>query len=160
MMEKEEEAPFGKVTLSKLLVLKDKDTREDYFAQQAAFVTLEGRKDVRAVGFGCGIILFPPSFVFSETQQRDDNVVRIPATTNRIYIYVIPFLHRSSPPPSRSTDSVRSYSPCGPCVAFAVPGGPSPPPPSSDSTCTYSSPSSVCPFRIGYGLRGTATRYA
>ena len=39
MME-EEEAPFGKVTLSKLLVLKDKDTREDYFAQQAAFVTL------------------------------------------------------------------------------------------------------------------------
>ena len=47
----EEEAPFGKVTLSKLLVLKDKDTREDYFAQQAAFVTLEGRKDVRAVGF-------------------------------------------------------------------------------------------------------------
>ena len=151
MTEKEEEAPFGKVTLSKLLVLKDKDTREDYFAQQAAFVTLEGRKDVRAVGFGCGII-FPPSFVFSET-QRDDNVMRI-------YIYVIPFLHRSSPPPSRSTDSVRSYSPCGPCVAFAVPGGPSPPPPSSDSTCTYSSPSSVCPFRIGYGSRGTATRYA
>ena len=50
MME-EEEAPFGKVTLSKLLVLKDKDTREDYFAQQAAFVTLEGRKDVRAVGW-------------------------------------------------------------------------------------------------------------
>lgn len=44
------EAPFGKVTLSKLLVLKDRSTREDYFAQQAAFVTLEGRKDVRAVG--------------------------------------------------------------------------------------------------------------
>ena len=47
----EEEALFGKVTLSKLLVLKDKDTREDYFAQQAAFVTLEGRKDVGAVGW-------------------------------------------------------------------------------------------------------------
>jgi hypothetical protein len=44
------EAPFGKVTLSKLLVLKDRYAREDYFAQQAAFVTLEGRKDVRAVG--------------------------------------------------------------------------------------------------------------
>jgi len=29
-------------------VLKDKDTREDYFAQQAAFVMLEGRKDVHA----------------------------------------------------------------------------------------------------------------
>lgn len=63
----EEEAPFGKVTLSKLLVLKDKDTREDYFAQQAAFVTLEGRKDVRAVGFG-GILF--PFFLFSETMWR------------------------------------------------------------------------------------------
>jgi hypothetical protein len=41
-------APFSKVTLSKLLVLKDKATREDYFAQQAAFVMMEGRKDVRA----------------------------------------------------------------------------------------------------------------
>lgn len=43
------EAPFSKLTLSKLLVLKDKATREDYFAQQAAFVMLEGRKDVHAV---------------------------------------------------------------------------------------------------------------
>jgi len=42
------EAPFSKLTLSKLLVLKDKNTREDYFAQQAAFVMLEGRKDVHA----------------------------------------------------------------------------------------------------------------
>ena len=41
-------APFSKVTLSKLLVLKDKATREDYFAQQAAFVMMEGRRDVRA----------------------------------------------------------------------------------------------------------------
>lgn len=41
-------APFSKLTLSKLLVLKDKRAREDYFAQQAAFVTLEGRKDVYA----------------------------------------------------------------------------------------------------------------
>jgi hypothetical protein len=32
-----------------LLVLKDKNTRDDYFAQQAAFVMLEGRKDVHAV---------------------------------------------------------------------------------------------------------------
>jgi len=44
----QEEAPFSKLTLSKLLVLKDKNTREDYFAQQAAFVMLEGRKDVHA----------------------------------------------------------------------------------------------------------------
>jgi hypothetical protein len=43
------EAPFSKLTLSKLLVLKDKNTRDDYFAQQAAFVMLEGRKDVHAV---------------------------------------------------------------------------------------------------------------
>jgi len=41
-------APFSKLALSKLLVLKDKRAREDYFAQQAAFVTLEGRKDVHA----------------------------------------------------------------------------------------------------------------
>lgn len=41
-------APFSKVTLSKLLVLKDKATREEYFAQQAAFVMMEGRRDVRA----------------------------------------------------------------------------------------------------------------
>jgi hypothetical protein len=43
------EAPFSKLTLSKLLVLKDKNARDDYFAQQAAFVMLEGRKDVHAV---------------------------------------------------------------------------------------------------------------
>lgn len=41
-------APFSKLNLSKLLVLKDKRARGDYFAQQAAFVTLEGRKDVYA----------------------------------------------------------------------------------------------------------------
>jgi len=42
------EAPFTKLALSKLLVLKDQKAREDYFAQQAAFVTMEGRKDVFA----------------------------------------------------------------------------------------------------------------
>ena len=42
------DAPFSKLALNKLLVLKDKRAREDYFAQQAAFVTLEGRKDVYA----------------------------------------------------------------------------------------------------------------
>ena len=42
-------APFSKLALSKLLVLKDRKAREDYFAQQAAFVMLEGRKDVNAV---------------------------------------------------------------------------------------------------------------
>jgi hypothetical protein len=41
-------APFSKLALSKLLVLKDRRAREDYFAQQASFVTLEGRKDVYA----------------------------------------------------------------------------------------------------------------
>lgn len=41
-------APFSKLALSKLLVLKDRRAREDYFAQQAKFVTLEGRKDVYA----------------------------------------------------------------------------------------------------------------
>lgn len=44
-----EAAPFSKLALSKLLVLKDKKAREDYFAQQAAFVMMEGRKDVNAV---------------------------------------------------------------------------------------------------------------
>ena len=43
-----QEAPFSKLSLSKLLLLKDRRTREDYFAQQAAFVMLEGRKDVHA----------------------------------------------------------------------------------------------------------------
>jgi len=42
------DAPFSKLALSKLLVLKDRRAREDYFAQQAKFVTLEGRKDVYA----------------------------------------------------------------------------------------------------------------
>lgn len=50
-----QEAPFSKMSLSKLLVLKDKSAREDYFAQQAAFVMLEGRKDVHAVSFGSSI---------------------------------------------------------------------------------------------------------
>ncbi len=72
---KGEEAPFGKVTLSKLLVLKDKDTREDYFAQQAAFVTLEGRKDVQAVCSWC--ISFPLLF-----RNERWNVVH-PATNSR-----------------------------------------------------------------------------
>lgn len=44
-----QEAPFSKLTLSKLLLLRDKEAREDYFAQQAAFVMMEGRKDVHAV---------------------------------------------------------------------------------------------------------------
>jgi hypothetical protein len=44
-----EGAPFSKLALSKLLVLKDRKAREDYFAQQAAFVMTEGRKDVNAV---------------------------------------------------------------------------------------------------------------
>ena len=43
-----QEAPFSKLSLSKLLLLKDRRSREDYFAQQAAFVMLEGRKDVHA----------------------------------------------------------------------------------------------------------------
>lgn len=43
-----QEAPFSKLSLSKLLLLKDRRTRDDYFAQQAAFVMLEGRKDVHA----------------------------------------------------------------------------------------------------------------
>jgi len=43
-----QEAPFSKLSLSKLLLLKDRKSREDYFAQQAAFVMLEGRKDVHA----------------------------------------------------------------------------------------------------------------
>lgn len=41
-------APFSKLTISKLLVLKDKKAREDYFAQQAVFVSTEGRKDMQA----------------------------------------------------------------------------------------------------------------
>ena len=45
---KSQEAPFSKLSLSKLLLLKDRRTREDYFAQQADFVMLEGRKDVHA----------------------------------------------------------------------------------------------------------------
>ncbi|KAL9180752.1 hypothetical protein ACHAXT_011205 [Thalassiosira profunda] len=43
-----QEAPFSKLSLSKLLVLKNQAAREDYFAQQAAFVMQEGRKDVHA----------------------------------------------------------------------------------------------------------------
>mmetsp|Transcript_8052 Transcript_8052/g.11457 ORF Transcript_8052/g.11457 Transcript_8052/m.11457 type:complete len:243 (+) Transcript_8052:76-804(+) len=38
-------APFTKITLSKMLVLKDVKSREDYFLQQAHFVSKEGRRD-------------------------------------------------------------------------------------------------------------------
>ncbi len=38
-------APFTKIMLSKLLILNDRKTREDYFRQQADFVTEHGRGD-------------------------------------------------------------------------------------------------------------------
>lgn len=38
-------APFTKLMLSKLLVLNDSQTREEYFRQQAEFVTEHGRGD-------------------------------------------------------------------------------------------------------------------
>ena len=41
-------APLGKISLTKLLVLRDRAAREDYFAQQARFVSVEGRRDVHA----------------------------------------------------------------------------------------------------------------
>ena len=41
-------APFTKLSLSKILVLSDIKAREDYFSQQANFVSLEGRRDDHA----------------------------------------------------------------------------------------------------------------
>ena len=41
-------APFTKLSLSKILVLSDVKAREDYFSQQANFVSLEGRRDDHA----------------------------------------------------------------------------------------------------------------
>lgn len=38
-------APFTRIVLNKMLVLKDRKTREDYFSQQSAFVTENGRGD-------------------------------------------------------------------------------------------------------------------
>lgn len=38
-------APFSKVALSKLLMLRSRKEREDYFRQQADFVTAEGQAD-------------------------------------------------------------------------------------------------------------------
>jgi hypothetical protein len=41
-------APFTKIALTKLLVLSDRDSREDYFRQQSEFVREHGRGDVFA----------------------------------------------------------------------------------------------------------------
>jgi len=41
-------APFTKLTFSKILMLADCNTRNDYFAQQSAFVTCEGQRDDHA----------------------------------------------------------------------------------------------------------------
>ncbi|KAL7552919.1 hypothetical protein ACHAWF_016172 [Thalassiosira exigua] len=68
-------APFSKLTLSKLLVLKDKATRENYFAQQAAFVMQEGRKDVHAE-FATSISVpgFRPKLLAVHPVRRASNV--------------------------------------------------------------------------------------
>lgn len=41
-------APFTKISFSKMLVLADEKIREDYFSQQANFISREGRKDEQA----------------------------------------------------------------------------------------------------------------
>ena len=41
-------APFTKISLSKMLVLSDIKTRQDYFSQQASFIAMEGRRDDHA----------------------------------------------------------------------------------------------------------------
>jgi hypothetical protein len=41
-------SPFTKVSFSKMLVLADEKIREEYFSQQAKFISLEGRKDEQA----------------------------------------------------------------------------------------------------------------
>jgi hypothetical protein len=38
-------APFTKIALTKLLVLSNQKSREDYFRQQSEFVTVHGRGD-------------------------------------------------------------------------------------------------------------------
>jgi hypothetical protein len=38
-------APFTKIVLTKLLVLSNQKSREDYFRQQSEFVTVHGRGD-------------------------------------------------------------------------------------------------------------------
>jgi hypothetical protein len=38
-------APFTKIVLTKLLVLSNRKSREDYFRQQSYFVTQHGRGD-------------------------------------------------------------------------------------------------------------------
>ena len=38
-------APFTQIALTKLLVLSDRKSREDYFTQQSEFVTQHGRGD-------------------------------------------------------------------------------------------------------------------
>eukprot|EP00584_Thalassiosira_punctigera_P015000 CAMPEP_0172557394 /NCGR_PEP_ID=MMETSP1067-20121228/72984_1 /TAXON_ID=265564 ORGANISM="Thalassiosira punctigera, Strain Tpunct2005C2" /NCGR_SAMPLE_ID=MMETSP1067 /ASSEMBLY_ACC=CAM_ASM_000444 /LENGTH=667 /DNA_ID=CAMNT_0013346467 /DNA_START=87 /DNA_END=2090 /DNA_ORIENTATION=- len=82
-----QEAPFSKLTLSKLLVLKDKNTREDYFAQQAAFVMLEGRKDVHAE-FATSIEVegFRPKLLAVRPVRRASN---ISAALFRQHVYVL-----------------------------------------------------------------------
>ena len=45
VMDNDTSAPFRKISLSKVLVLADKRSREDYFRQQSEFVTRYGRED-------------------------------------------------------------------------------------------------------------------
>jgi hypothetical protein len=55
-------APFTKIVLTKLLVLSDRKSREDYFRQQSEFVTQHGRGD---------------EFVEFSTNIQGENEIRI-----------------------------------------------------------------------------------
>lgn len=65
-------APYAKIAGSKVLLLSDAKAREDYFAQQMAFVTEEGQKDVHAE-FATNIQV--PGFKSKILVQRGDSAV-------------------------------------------------------------------------------------
>jgi hypothetical protein len=66
-------ALFTKIALTKLLVLSDQKSREDYFVQQAEFVTQHGRGD-EFVEFSTDI---QGKNVFVIFLLRDEHIMRI-----------------------------------------------------------------------------------
>ena len=84
----EEGVPFQKISLSKVLVLSDKRSREDYFRQQSEFVTKYGRMDkfaqfstsIEVAGYRPRLLVAEPSKSLNNNNYKSDykhNLVRL-----------------------------------------------------------------------------------
>jgi hypothetical protein len=74
--------PFRKISLSKVLVLSDKQSREDYFRQQSDFVTRYGREDefaefstsIDVAGYRPRLLISRPLSSHNNDDNNDDNM--------------------------------------------------------------------------------------